>query len=193
MIYKILLSVSLSRNEEGNYLKCRWVMSPPRRQGMHLIVKPSNVAKEPTCSQGNRWLGNLFPKSSCLDDWMLEKRYASVLSEIGQGELMGSIHCTRIPFILIKISQSYLSPLSKSYSSNPLPDPKTHFGSGTVVLFLCHDSHDPLCLRIICSMNSLSLLRSRHIASLFRDYDAFAYCQPHSGSTAYTLPIVIYF
>ena len=27
---KILLSISLSRNEEGNYLVCRWVMSPPR-------------------------------------------------------------------------------------------------------------------------------------------------------------------
>ena len=53
VIYKILLSVSLSRNEEGNYLMCCWVMSPPRRQGMHLIIKPSNVAKEPTCGQRN--------------------------------------------------------------------------------------------------------------------------------------------
>ena len=30
-----------------------------------------------------------------------------------------------------------------SYSANPLVDPKTHFGTGTVELFLCHDSHDP--------------------------------------------------
>ena len=30
VICKILLSVSTSRNEEGNYLDCRWVMSPPR-------------------------------------------------------------------------------------------------------------------------------------------------------------------
>ena len=72
--------------------------------------------------------------------------WTSALSEMGQGELMESICCARIPFILVKISQSHLPPLSKSYSPNPLIDPKTHFGTGTVVLFLCHDSHDPLCL-----------------------------------------------
>ena len=57
------------------------------------------------------------------------------LSEMGQGKLMGSIRCTRIPFILVTISQSHLSPLSKPYSSNPLLDLKTHFGTGTVELF----------------------------------------------------------
>ena len=72
--------------------------------------------------------------------------WTSALSEMGQGELMGSIRCTRIPFILVVISQSHLSPLSESYSANPLPDPKTHFGTGTVILFLCHDSYNPLCL-----------------------------------------------
>ena len=36
----------------------------------------------------------------------------SVLTEIGQGELMGSIRCTWIPFILVAINQSHLSPLS---------------------------------------------------------------------------------
>ena len=68
---------------------------------------------------------------------MLEKRHrwSSVLSEMGQGELMGSVHCTRIPFILVVINQSHLLPLSKSYSANPLIDPKTHFGTGTVELF----------------------------------------------------------
>ena len=54
---------------------------------------------------------------------------------MSQGELMGSIHCTRIPFILVMINQSHLSPLSKSYSVNPLLDLKTHFGTGTVELF----------------------------------------------------------
>ena len=72
--------------------------------------------------------------------------WTSGLSEMGQGELMGSICCTRIPFILVAANQSHLLPLSKSYSSNPPPDPKTHFGTSTVVLFLCHDSHNPLCL-----------------------------------------------
>ena len=61
--------------------------------------------------------------------------WTSVLSEMGQGELMGSIRCTQIPFILVAISQSHLSPLSESYSSNPLADPKTHFGTGTIELF----------------------------------------------------------
>ena len=59
----------------------------------------------------------------------------SVLSEMGQGELMGSICCTRIPFILVAISQLHLSPLLRSYSVNPPVDPKTHFGTGTVELF----------------------------------------------------------
>ena len=132
MICEILLSVSLSRNEEGNYLVCHWVMSPPGRRGMHLIVEPSNVAKEPTCGQRNHQTGNLFSEISHLDDWMLKKRHSwnSVLSEMGQGELMGSIRCTRIPFILVVINQSHLSPLLKSYSSNPPVDPKTHFEIG---------------------------------------------------------------
>ena len=58
-----------------------------------------------------------------------------MLSEMGQGELMGSIRCPWIPFILVAIDQSHLLPLLKSYSANPLKDPKTHFGTGTVELF----------------------------------------------------------
>ena len=69
--------------------------------------------------------------------------WTSALSEMGQGELMGSIHCTQIPFILVAINQSHLLPLSEPYSSNPLQDLKTHFGTGTIVLFLCHNSHNP--------------------------------------------------
>ena len=61
--------------------------------------------------------------------------WTSVLSEMGQGELMGSIRCTWIPFILIAINQSHLSPLLRSYSSNPLLDLKTHFSTGTIELF----------------------------------------------------------
>ena len=114
-----------------------WVMSPPRHWGMHLIIKPSNVTKEPTCGQRNQQLGHPVPESCSLDDWMLKKRHrwSSVLSEMGQGELMGSIHCTQIPFILVTTNQSHLSPLSTSYSANPLVDPKTHFSTGTIELF----------------------------------------------------------
>ena len=61
--------------------------------------------------------------------------WASALSEMGQGELMGSIRHTQIPFILVEINQSHLLPLLKPYSSNPLSDPKTHFDTGTVELF----------------------------------------------------------
>ena len=59
----------------------------------------------------------------------------SVSREKGQGELMGSIHCTQIPFILTATSQSHCSPLSLLYSADPLVDPKTHTGPGTVELF----------------------------------------------------------
>ena len=62
-------------------------------------------------------------------------RWSSVLSEMGQSELMGSIRCTQILFIFAVINQSHLSPLLKSYSANPLIDLKTHFGTGTVELF----------------------------------------------------------
>ena len=48
VICKILLSVSTSRNEEGNYLDCHRVMSPPRRQGILFIAESSNIAQEPT-------------------------------------------------------------------------------------------------------------------------------------------------
>ena len=137
VIYKILLSVSLSRNKEGNYLVHCWVLSPPRCRGMHLIIKPSNVTKEPTCGQQNRRMRDLLPEGSQLDDWMLKKRHrwSSALSEKGQGELMGFICCTQIPFILVAINQSHLLPLLKSYSANPLIDLKTHFGTSTIELF----------------------------------------------------------
>ena len=67
-----------------------------------------------------------------MDDWVLHVGHqrSSVLSEKGQGELMGSIHHTRIPFILVTTSQSRLSPLSILYSANPLVDPKTHISTG---------------------------------------------------------------
>ena len=61
--------------------------------------------------------------------------WTSALSEMGQGELMGSVRCTRIPFILVTINQSHLSPLSRSYSSNPLEELKTHFSTSTDELF----------------------------------------------------------
>ena len=75
---------------------------------------------------------------------------------MGQGGLMGSLCCTQIPFILIAINQSHLSPLSMSYSSNPLVDPKTHFGTGTNELFFVMILTTPM-LTNPCSMFSLFL------------------------------------
>ena len=54
---------------------------------------------------------------------------------MGQGELMGSICCAQIPFILIATNQSHLLPLSRLYSADPLVDPKTHIGTSTIELF----------------------------------------------------------
>ena len=119
--------------------------------------------------------------------------WTSALSEMGQGKLMGSIRCTRIPFILVAISQSHLSPLSKSYSANPFPDPKTHFDTGTVELFFVMILTTPYAYQPMCYVYPFSLSQSCLITPSFRDYDDSAYCQPHSGSAAYTLPIVIYF
>ena len=104
---------------------------------MNPIIEPSNVPLEPTCGQRNQWSRNLFAEGSQLDDWMLEQRHRwnGVLSEMGQGELMGSVRCTQIPFILVTTNQSHLLPLLKSYSVNPPEDPKTHFSTSTVELF----------------------------------------------------------
>ena len=62
--------------------------------------------------------------------------WTSALSEMGQGELMRSICYTRIPFILVMISQSHLSPLLDLYSADPQEDLKTHHSTNVVVLFL---------------------------------------------------------
>ena len=51
VIYKILLSISQSRNKEGNYLVCHRVMSPPRHWGMNPLVKTLDLPKEPTHGQ----------------------------------------------------------------------------------------------------------------------------------------------
>ena len=83
----------------------------------------------------------------------------------GQGKLMGSICCPRIPFILVMINQSHPLPLSGPYSVNPQADPKTHINTNVIVLFLCHDSHDPLCLWIHVSIfwSFLCQITSYHI------------------------------
>ena len=79
----------------------------------------------------------VLPKDWRMDDGMLHVshwRY-SVLSEKGQGKLMGSICGIWIPFILVVANQSHRSPLSFLYSANPLVDPKTHTGTSTIELF----------------------------------------------------------
>ena len=134
---------------------------------MNPLVKTLDLPKEPTRSQLDHRLLNVFSKDHRLDDGMLRQRHrwSSVLSEMGQGELMGSICCTRIPFILVAINQSYLSPLLKSYSANPLIDPKTHIGTGTVELFFVMILTTPYAHKS-CSMFSLSFGHD-HVLSHF--------------------------
>ena len=48
VICKILLSISTSRNKEGNYLERRRIMSPSRRRGILFIAESSNVTQKPT-------------------------------------------------------------------------------------------------------------------------------------------------
>ena len=83
------------------------------------------------------------------DDGMLHVGHwwYSVSSEKGQGELMGSIHCTRIPFIFVATNQSHCSPLSPLYPANPLVDPKTHTGTSTIELFFVMILTTPPCLQ----------------------------------------------
>ena len=104
---------------------------------MNPFVKMLDIPKEPTCGQLDDQLSNLLSEDQRPDDRVLHvghERYSEV-SEMGQGKLMGSIRCTRIPFILITTGQSHLSPLSRPYSADPPIDPKTHIGTGTVELF----------------------------------------------------------
>ena len=96
-----------------------------------------DLAQKPTCGQLDDWTTAVFSKDQRPDDGVLHvghEKY-SVLTEMGQGELMGSIRCTQIPFILIMTNQSHLSPLSRPYSANPLVDLKTHISTDTVKLF----------------------------------------------------------
>ena len=105
---------------------------------MTLSVVPTlNVAQEPTHGQLDDWMTTVLSKDRRPDNRMLHVGHwrNSVLSEKGQGELMGSICCTQIPFILVTTSQSHCSPLSLLYSADPLVDLKTHFGTSTIELF----------------------------------------------------------
>ena len=115
------------------------------------------------------------------------------LSEMGQGELMGSICWTRIPFFIITTGQSHCLLLSLLYSANPPVDLKTHTSTGTVELFFVMILMTSYAYKLMFHVQSFSLLWSCLITPSFCDYDDSAYCQPHSGSAAYTLPIVIYF
>ena len=101
------------------------------------FVPMLNVAQEPTRGQLDNRMTAVLSKDWRPDDGMLHVghwRY-SVSNKKGQGELMEFIHCTWIPFIFIKIDQSYHLPLSILYSADPLVDPKTHTNTGTVELF----------------------------------------------------------
>ena len=127
---------------------------------MNPFVKALDVPKEPTRGQLDDRLLNLLSEDRRTDDGMLEVSHEeySVSSEMGQSKLMGSIHCTRIPFILIATNQSHLSSLSGPYSADPPVDLKTHTGTGTIELFFVMILMNPLCLQtyVLCLVLSLS-------------------------------------
>ena len=77
------------------------------------IVKTLDLPKKPTCGQLDDGTIAMLSKDRRSDDGMLHVGHwkYSVLDEMGQGKLMGFIRCTRIPFILVTINQSHLSPL----------------------------------------------------------------------------------
>ena len=101
------------------------------------IVETLDIPEKPTSGQLDDRMTAMFSKDRRPDDGMLHVGHwrNSVLSKKGQGELMGSICCTQIPFILIMINQSHCSPLSLLYSADPLVDLKTHTSTSTVELF----------------------------------------------------------
>ena len=66
------VSISTSRNKEGNYLK-RWrVVTVTRQQGMFPIVPLTDVPQEQTGSQLDDWMTTILTKDQRPDDWMLD-------------------------------------------------------------------------------------------------------------------------
>ena len=101
------------------------------------VIEILDLTREPTCGQLNDGMAAMLSKDWRPDDGVLHVGHwrDSVSSKKGQGELMGSIRCTQIPFILIMINQSHRSPLSLLYSADPLVDLKTHTSTSTIELF----------------------------------------------------------
>ena len=124
-------------------------MSKSWWQGMLPPIPTGDESKKPTSGQFNNWTTTLTIMSRRMNDRLLEdSSHDSVPMKKGQSELMGSIHCTQIPFILVATNQSHLSPLSKTLLSQPTSrsiDPHRYWYCWIV---LCHDSHNPLCLHI---------------------------------------------
>ena len=89
------------------------------------IVETLDIPEKPTSGQLDDRMTAMLSKDRRPDDGMLHVGHwrNSVLSKKGQGELMGSIHCMRIPFTLVVTSQSYCLLLSPLYSADPLVDP----------------------------------------------------------------------
>ena len=159
------------------------------------IIPTGNSTKKPSGGDFDNQMTTLGIASQRMNNRRLEmsSHLVRCLKRKGQGELMGSIHCTRIPFILITIHQSHLSPLLDLYSANPLADLKTHYSTDAVVLFsLSWFSQVPMLMNL-CSMFRFSLSQSCLITPSFHNQSDSTYCQPHSDPTAYTFFIVIYF
>ena len=116
-----------------------------------------------------------------------------VFARKGQGELMGSFHYPRIPFILVRIHQSDLSPLLDLYSADPLVDPKPHTSIQAIVFFsLSWFSQSPMVMWL-WSMFRLSLSQLHHITLFFHNHNISCLLSTPLYSTAYTFLIVSIF
>ena len=72
---RIPLSVSSSRNEEGDYLVSRWVVTITRRWGMNPFVETLNLPKKPTHGQLDDRLLDIVTEDQRTDDRMLHVGY----------------------------------------------------------------------------------------------------------------------
>ena len=112
-----------------------WLVPYGDNRGGGVVERNGSICANNLHKQSpNSTMSSLNMVNLMMGCWDKDMR-SSMLSEMGQGKLMGSICCTQIPFILVTINQSHLSPLLKSYSVNPLIDPKTHFNTSIIELF----------------------------------------------------------
>ena len=130
------ISVSTSRNKEGNYLKCQRIMSIAQHQSMNPVVPMMDFTQEPTCGQLNDWTMTVLPEDWRLDDWVLHVGHWSIVCWVRKvkvswwdlSTVLGSLLSSSQP--TNHITRHYHSLLSQ-----PTGRSEDHISTGTIVLF----------------------------------------------------------